>query len=468
MPRPRVQRLPSLMRKSGARSILVGLVCALVPALDAAAAGWRAGVAATPITPKSPLWMSGYASRKGPSRGAIHDLKGKALVLEDPSGRKALLITLDVCGIDRGTSARITTAIMARHGLAREQVVVACSHTHCGPVVGSNLIGMYPIDDAERKRIALYTDWLVKAVVDLAGQAMSKADEVKVGWAIGRAGFAVNRRQNPEAKVPERRKAMALEGPVDHDVPVLKVERPNGSVLAVVFGYACHCTTLDFDQFCGDYAGFAQIELEKHFPGATALFVAGCGADQNPIPRHSLKLAETYGAELAHAVERALAGPVEAVQGSLRESYEEIPLAFAAIPIRAQIEADARSSHFHVASRARGLLRVIEQKGSLDATYPYPIQVWKLGALEWILLGGEVVVDYSLRIKRNRDPGRVWVSAYCNDVMAYIPSLRVLKEGGYEGGGAMLYYGLPSPWRGDVEDALSAAVARGLAKTGER
>ncbi len=468
MPRPDALLSSALLGKTGSRSILIGLAFLLLLLVEPAAAGWKAGVASGPITPKGPLWMSGYASRKAPSRGAIQDLKAKALVLEDPAGSKALLITLDVCGIDRVTSARITTAVMRSHGLAREQIAIACSHTHCGPVVGTNLIGMYPIDDAERTRIAKYTDGLVKTVVELADQALSKTGDAQVGWSIGRCGFAVNRRQNPEDKADSRRQKLSLEGPVDHDVPVLKVARPDGSILAVVFGYACHCTTLDIDRFCGDYAGFTQLDLEKRIPGATALFVAGCGADQNPIPRRSLALAEEYGAELARSVERALAGPVEPVRGSLRAWYEEIPLAFAAIPGRSQVETDAKSPNFFVASRARGLLRLIDEKGSLDTTYPYPVQVWKLGALEWILLGGEGVVDYSLRIKRNRDPGRVWVSAYCNDVMAYIPSLRVLKEGGYEGGGAMLYYGLPSPWRDDVEEAIIAAIARGLAKTGER
>lgn len=468
MPRPRAFLSGAPLGKTGSRAILIGLTFLLAPLAHPAAAGWKAGVASAPITPKGPLWMSGYASRKTPSRGVIHDLKAKALVLEDPTGRKALLITLDVCGIDRGTSARIVTAIMKSHGLAREQVAIACSHTHCGPVVGTNLIGMYPIDHAERTRIALYTDGLVKTVLDVAAQALAKVGDAEVGWSIGRSGFAVNRRQNPEAKAESRRQELSLQGPVDHDVPVLKAARPDGSILAVVFGYACHCTTLDIDRFCGDYAGFTQLDLEKRIPGATALFVAGCGADQNPIPRRSLALAEKYGAELARSVERALAGPVEPVRGSLRASYEEIPLAFAAIPGRSQVETDAKSGNFFVASRARGLLRLIDEKGALDPSYPYPVQVWKLGALEWILLGGEVVVDYSLRIKRNRDPGRVWVSAYGNDVMAYIPSLRVLKEGGYEGGGAMLYYGLPSPWRDDVEEAIVAAIARGLAKTGDR
>ena len=101
----------------------------------------------------------------------------------------------------------------------------------------------------------------------------------------------------------------------------------------------------------------------------------------------------------------------------------------------------------------------MDENGSLDSTYPYPVQAWTLGDdLLWIFLGGEVVVDYSLRIKRNLGTRNTWVAAYCNDVMAYIPSLRVLKEGGYEGGGAMLYYGHPAPWSEKVEDQVISGV----------
>jgi hypothetical protein len=82
----------------------------------------------------------------------------------------------------------------------------------------------------------------------------------------------------------------------------------------------------------------------------------------------------------------------------------------------------------------------------------------------WILLGGEVVVDYSLRLKRNLGSSRTWVSGYCNDVMAYIPSLRVLKEGGYEGATAMIYYGLPGSWSERVEEQIVGAVRKSVAE----
>jgi hypothetical protein len=426
----------------------------------AAGAGWKAGTARVVITPKQPMWMAGYAARNRPSEGAIHDLWAKALALEDPSGRRVILITLDVCGIGRELSNRVRDALKSRHHLDRDAVVLACSHTHSGPVIGRNLLTMYRLDEKGRRLIIAYAEFLENAIVDLAGAAIERLVDARLGWEIGRCGFAVNRRNNKEADVPGLRARLALAGPDDHDVPVLRVASASGSALAIVFGYACHCTVLDGYQFCGDYAGFAQLELEKRYPGACTLFVAGCGGDQNPLPRRRVELAASYGKELAECTGRVLAGPLRPIEGPIATSYEEIALALAKLPSTSEIEADTKSSNFYVASRARHLLETITAKGALETTYPYPVQAWRLGDLTWIFLGGEVVVDYSLRIKRSLGSAHTWVSAYCNDVMAYIPSQRVLHEGGYEGGGAMVYYGLPASWSDEVEETIIAAVSR--------
>jgi hypothetical protein len=445
--------------------VKVALLCAIAWAgsfAEGAEGAWKAGTGRVAITPKEPIWMAGYAARTRPSDGAMHDLWAKALALEDPTGRRVLLITLDVCGIDRALSNRARSAIKTRLGFDRDRVVLACSHTHSGPVVGTNLLPMYKIDAREHARIAHYAEFLIEAIVEAAEGAARQMTECQLAWGTGRCDFAVNRRANLEGKFSELKGRLALDGPVDHDVPVLKVSSREGSVRAVVFGYACHCTVLDGYQFSGDYAGFAQLALEKAHPGLQAMFFAGCGADQNPIPRRSLELAKGYGTLLAEAVEQALRGPLQPLEGPITTVDAEIPLAFATLPTKEQIEGDSQSDNFFVASRARHLLKTIEAQGRLEPTYPYPITVWRVGKLNWVFLGGEVVVDYALRIKRNLGTSHTWVAAYCNDVMAYIPSLRVLKEGGYEGGGAMLYYGLPTVWSEQVEESIMAALAQCL------
>lgn len=439
--------------------LLVGLGLSVNLGAAAAAGNWQVGTARVDITPRTPMWMAGYASRDHAAEGQLHPLWAKALAVRDPQGQRAVLITLDVCGIGRELSLPVRERIEKEHGLERSQVVLSCSHTHSGPVVGTNLLGMYPLDEAGRKQVEEYSAFLPEALVQVAREALSRLAPVCLSWGLGRCDFAVNRRNNNQAQAAELRARIALAGPVDHDVPVLAARDAEGRLVAAVVLYACHCTVLSGYQFSGDYAGFAQVALERDHPGAQAMFVAGCGGDQNPLPRGTVEQASAYGEQLAAAARRVLAGAMTPIEGALEARYAEIELAFGVLPDRAAWERDRESSTLAVANRAKAMLTLLDAGQSVPSTYPYPVQLWRLGSgLDWVFLGGEVTVDYALRLKRSLGSSRTVVAGYCNDVMAYIPSLRVLKEGGYEGGGAMVYYGQPSPWAEDVEERIVAAV----------
>lgn len=421
---------------------------------------WRAGAAKLAITPRQPTWMAGYASRTKPSEGALHDIWAKALWLDDGRGHVAVLITLDVCGIGRDMALPTRKRLAAKHGLDLAAIVIACSHTHSGPVIGTNLITMYPLDAEQHERVAKYAAFLQTTIEQVVDQAKAAVGPVMIAGESGRADFAVNRRENKEPAVPEQRSKIALAGPVDHDVPVLRVTSTDGALRAVVFGYACHNTVLSINQISGDYAGFAQIAIERDHPGAIALFTSGCGGDQNPIPRREVGQAASYGEQLAKAVEQVLRQGGRPITGELSSRATEIPLKLADAHDKSFWEIEANSTDRFRAARAKALLHDLEANGRLQSTYPYPITIWKLGEqFTWIFLGGEVVVEYSLRLKRNLGSSRTWVTAYSNDVMAYIPSLKVLKEGGYEGATSMIYYGLPSPWAESVEEDIITVVS---------
>jgi neutral ceramidase len=438
--------------------VLVGvlLTAGLAPA------EWSAGVASVTITPDQPIWMSGYASRDRPAEGKLHALHAKALALDDGRGHRTVLVTMDLCGIDRELSRRVCRRIAEKNGLERAAIALNVSHTHTGPVVGNNLRSMYFLDERQQRLVDEYTRSLEDRLVAVGGEALGAMKPARLQWGVSHADFAVNRRNNKEEEVPRLRAEGNLKGPVDHDVPVLVVRPLAGDgPRAVVFGYACHATTLSFYQWSGDWPGFAQVELEKQFPGSTALFVAGCGADQNPLPRRTVQLAREYGHQAATGEQAALNAGLKPIEPALDVRYDEIDLPFGTIPTRQQLETDSKSSDRYVAQRAKLLLAQWDRDGGIKSTYPYPVQIWQLGRnLQWVLLGGEVVVDYSLRLKKELGADATWISAYCNDVMAYVPSRRVLDEGGYEGGGAMLYYGLPSPWGQEVEERIVREVHR--------
>jgi hypothetical protein len=415
-----------------------------------AADGWRAGAVKVVITPAEFVWMSGYP-RTHAADGKLQDLWAKAVAFEDSAGHRAVLITMDLIGIDRPTSGRICDQLALRHKLERRQVAINASHTHGGPVVGRNLEGMYSIGDDEWRKVDAYTCQLTDKLVALAGEAIDRLRPSRIAWSQGYCTVAVNRRENPRNDVNKLRALGAVRGPSDYDLPVLTVRDTSGKLQAVVFGYACHPTTLDIPyQWSADYPGYAQEALEAAHPGAVAMFCAGCGGDQAPRPRDTLALTEAYGRRVAAAVEEVLAGFMRPLSGSLATQYGEIELRLDKPPNREELQASTKSKNQYTARLARRLLAELDAGIPLRASYPYPVQVWQLGDLRWVFLGGEIVVDYALRVKRELGPP-TWVAGYSNDVMAYIPSLRVLREGGYEGANSMVYYGFPQPWSQDVE-----------------
>jgi neutral ceramidase len=229
----------------------------------------------------------------------------------------------------------------------RSQIALNFSHTHSGPVVAHNLRPMhaYALEKPQQELIYKYADTLEAAVIEVVGKALGKLAPAQLGWASGKTDFAVNRRNNKEADVPKLREAGKLVGPSDHDVPVLAVKDASGKLIAVAAGYACHATVLSGYDWSGDYPGHYQIEIETAHPGAIALFWAGCGADQNPIPRRLPELAEKYGKQLAKAVEEALAGPLTPITGSLTTKYTEIALAFAELPTRDDLETQTKDTN---------------------------------------------------------------------------------------------------------------------------
>lgn len=447
------------------RAVLVAasLVVVILTSKAGAQDAWKAGAAKVNITPDSYLWMAGYAARTKPAEAKMTDLWAKALVLEDPAGKRAVLVTLDLVGIERGLSAPLCEKLQKKFSLDRSQVALNCSHTHSGPVVARNLRPMheYSLDKPQQELIRRYADRLEAAVIEVVGQAIARLAPASIAWANGTTDFAVNRRNNKEADVPKLRDEGKLVGPSDHDVPVLAVKNAaDGKLIAVTAGYACHATVLSGYEWSGDYPGYFQIEVEIAHPEAVALFWAGCGADQNPIPRRQRELAEKYGKQLAAAVAKVAQGPLMPVAGRLATGYAEVPLALARLPTRDELVAQTSDTNKYSAMRAKMLLEDIDAGKPLSQTYPYPVQLWRLGDIEWFFLGGEVVVDFAIRIKAERNGSKTWVAGYSNDVMAYIPSRRVLTEGGYEGGGAMVYYGLPAVWSQQVESQIMEEVNR--------
>ncbi len=411
--------------------------------------------------------MTGYGVRDRPAEGTSLDLWVKALAITDPSGNRGVLLTLDLCGITREITDHVAQELGHKYQLPRSAVIANVSHTHCSPFLPGYLSGLRILPPDGMAKAVAYTRELEQRMIAAASTALQSMGPVTIGWTEDAANFAFNRRENREADVPALRAAGKLKGPWDPRVPLLAVRTPNGELRALLVSYACHNTTLDFYQWHGDYAGRAQLELEQRHPGATVLFAIGCGADMNPGPRRTLALAEQHGRELADAADRGLAHTLVPIRGKLATAFADITLNFAEIPPPEKLrEAREKDQPNKVIAQAWAATveADLQKKGDRILEYAYPVQVWNLGGLSWIALGGEVVIDYSFRLRKELG-ANVWVFGYSNDVMAYIPSERVLKEGRYEGATSMTAYGKPSPWAPGLEDKIVRKVHELVAQT---
>ena len=436
----------------------LGLVLAAAVASAYGQEQWSAGVAAVDVTPREAIWLSGYANRTRASEGVVQPIFVKAAAFRQ-GGRTAVLVTSDLQGFDVAMIDEITRRTEQQFGVGREQVVLNYSHNHSAPVTGKVLHLYYNLTGEQQAVVDRYTRWLVERVVEAIGGAVRDLRPAELTFGQGLAGVAVNRRR-------ARPGGRGLYGPVDQDVPVLAIRAPGGRLRGIVFGYSCHTTALSGYQISGDYAGFAQAEVERRYPGAKALFVQGCGGDANPLPRvmgsdgeEALELARMYGTILARAVEGVVRAPMAGVRGELRAGYTVIEVPFRKAPTRAELEGRLAGATGGKRRQIQYLLDKLNREGRLPESHPYPIQVWRLGStFSFIALTGEVVVDYCLRFKKRYGFEETWVAGYTNELLSYIPSLRVLREGGYEGVEDMEEYGLPAPYGEELEERIAGAV----------
>lgn len=424
-------------------------------------AAWQVGLAKKVITPDKAVWLAGYGSKRPPD-GKLHDLWMKALALQDAEGKRVVLVTSDFQGVPKMMSDQVFAQVKAKFNLERRQIMITFSHNHCGPRLGDDLVDYYPIEAEQVELVAEYTSQMVTSMVALIGESLQRLAPATLATTEGRATFAVNRRNNKEAEVPELiAKGVALQGPVDHAVPVLTVTRTDGTLAAVLFGYACHPTTLSFLTWCGDYPGFAQVEIEANHPGTLAMFVNTCGGDQNPLPRRTVELCQRYGHMLAEGVEQALRQSGQPVSGGVQTAFEMVELPYLKVVERDELVSLLQDTNTIRARWAGRMLEKLDRGETFERAYPYPVHAWRLGKEMLVIgMGAETVVDYALRFKKEFGPG-TWVMGYADDMISYIPSRRVWEEGGYEGGSNLYEYGRPAfRWSGDIEDRISGTVHR--------
>ncbi|MEX0883866.1 MAG: hypothetical protein WDZ72_10375, partial [Cyclobacteriaceae bacterium] len=298
----------------------------------------------------------------------------------------------------------------------------------------------------ELVEISRYTERLTDRLVEVALSSLEQRAPALVSWGQGSMGFAKNRRTEG--------------GPVDQSFPLMKITDPSGKLKAVLVNYACHGTTLEgsVNEIHGDWMGEAQLMIEANHPGTVAMVAIGCGADANPYPRGKMEHMRLHAQEVADNVDQLLSSNLQPLTKPPVGKIKWINLPFAHVPsvpeLIAQTEDKTIKGYY-----ARLALDRIARGQEIPKDLSYPVQTWTFGNdMAMVNLAGEVVVDYSLRLKKEIGADKLWINAYANDVPCYIAACRVIREGGYEAESSMYYYDKPSPFAEEVEDLIINTV----------
>jgi hypothetical protein len=438
---------------------------AIVPLGSAAEPEWKIGLGQVKITPERPVFLAGYASRNKPFEKIEADLYAKALALEDRDGHRVVLVTSDLIGLPAAVAEPVCERLRDKIGLKREQILINSSHTHTGPQLSLDASARDGQPAGEAERTVEYTRQLQDTLVEVVQQAAAHLEPARLSWGAGVCPFVMNRREfTPDGVIL----GVNARGLADRTAPVLRIDAPDGTLKAVLFGAAVHGTTLTDRNYelCGDYAGFAQAFVQEKNPSAQALFMIGCAGDANPYPRGTMELAREHGTTLGKEVCRVLETKLRPIQGPLKVAFDQAALPLQ-VPERAELEKRAAGKNSLQAGIAKRMLAILDRGDKLPTHYTAPVAVWQFGGdLTLVGLSGEVVVDYVGMLEKALGPNRLWITAYCNDVFGYLPSARVLEEGGYETRG--LYSGGVGFFDAKAQDVLVEKVRELARKAGRK
>lgn len=419
------------------------------------------GIARVDITPEYPVRLTGYGNRTTVFDSITQPLWGKVLVLSQKGKQPVVWITLDLVGFPGYFADDLFNRISKKLGLKeRSQLVVSATHTHNGPETGVllNIFGT-TLPPEQLADVIIYRNQLLNKLEQLVTDAYQSKKEARLSWALGSASFAMNRRVIENGKW--KNFGETPNGPVDHDLPVLRATDQQGKTIALLLSYACHGTTLlpQHNFVHGDWMGATQQMLEEKYPGATAMVALGCAGDANPSPRGDFKNVHQHAEMITDEITRMISADKLVTLNSIPVTkMKRVELSFVHVPDARELvelsKQDAAPGLY-----ARNSLTLMANGGTISNSMSYPVQVWSFGKqLAMVFLGGEVVVDYSLRIKREFSKDKLWVNAYSNDVSTYIASKRLFAEGGYEVDGSMPYYNRPSRLTEDTEERIMKAI----------
>lgn len=435
------------------------------------------------ITPVEPVFMHGFGARTHKTEGTLDPIYAKIALIQ--AERSLLFVTIDALGSDRSFVVGVKDALKETFGLEHADVLINFSHTHHSVYLtgrdpalrkGGYSMGQerWPsseeeLDYTEDER---YYDRVKDAIVQMVGTGYENLAEGELLLGRADSDFGVSRRR-PDGKGGVEWKPY-YEGEIDKDLFVLKLVDAEQNVKGILYNYGCHTTAMGSDNysFSGDFAGRTSQWLEEAFPGATALFLQGCGGEIKPRKGavgdkfKSCTYEETVEAgidlakEVADLLERGVFTPVRG--GQYRTVLLDPLIYTEQTPIEhyETIMNDPDMNEFYQKSAERTIRAI--QNGTIKDRLPLYISIWELDDETRIIsMEGEVSTEYALTIKKLFGGGKTLVLGYTNGVFCYIPTAKMIREGGYEAT-CNFFFGLRGPFVPEIEDIIIGQIAKAV------
>ena len=435
--------------------------------------GMRAGVARIDITPPVGISMVGYYIREGVSTGVERPLTATALVLES-EGMRVALLSCDVAFIQDPAATAIRMSIATAIGTTPERVLLNYSHTHCGPT----LPGFVWQDEYQQQIQRTYLLRLSEMLTGAAAAAAAAMRPARVGCGSGTAPIGINRRElADDGKIFLGENP---EGPIDHEVIVVRVDEPDGRPIATLFNHACHTVTIGPKclKLSPDYVGPARDLIEKA-TGTVSLFLQGAAGNINPMTGIGSQEDDSenmtrLGLILGGAVVQAMAGvrthqyrgPRTYLSSLARVSlYPYLPVEERALPLRVrtdrlllpmlplpspeearrirqarlntyeQAKRDGRSEGVltvlrHFANWAEKLERAVAEGGDAPRI-PFEITSIRIGDIALLATPCEPLAELGLAVKQASPFRATLFLGYTNGCIGYLPPADAYPKDGW-------------------------------------
>lgn len=376
----------------------------------------RCGIAKADISPSKPVQMAGYASRKLLSQG-VHDPLFARVIAFEFGGQRAVLVSLDNLGFYNGTATPMRSALLERCKLDPSELMLCAIHTHSAPTLTLNA-------DQDHPNNVEYTRNLTNTIGDLIERALKTLEPVSVGVGRGFSPVGMNRRQKV---VEPGTDGIAKEiirlgrneyGPTDKEVLVMKICRTDGTITGVIFGYACHSTSLGPGNMMisGDVHGLAEQFVERNL-GNEVIVPAFAGASGDIDPW--FRVVPGFRTESGWIPEPVLLSSMlaEEVVNSFRGISElshsgPIRTAIVILDLPAQKNKEKSSEYIGAANVTITALRV--------------------GDTAFIGFGCEMLHGIGMEIKKASPFKHTFVITHCNGAAGYLSPADLYEQGGYE------------------------------------